>query len=161
MIRTTFLAVAACVLLAAPAADARPGTRSFQSTYPHASRLCAKVANGHTPKALAASASKVSDACSTLKTSFTNAQNAYTTTAGPLQQQATDARKALRTTCQTSDRATCRQARRDTRATIRGLRAQVRDAARTYHGSVQNARKTFWDTIRALRGGATITPDKG
>ena len=53
MMRTTLLAVAAGVLLAAPAAQAHPGKRSFERTYPYASRLCNHVTNGHTPKRLA------------------------------------------------------------------------------------------------------------
>lgn len=93
------MVISACALFAVPAvADARPGKRGFNQTYPHASRLCAKVADGHTPPRLAGSTDKVNAACATLKTSFTTAQNDYTTATGPLKQQGTDALTALRAT---------------------------------------------------------------
>jgi hypothetical protein len=164
MMRTTFLVVAVAALVAAPAASARPGARSFQRTYPHASRLCNKVANGHAPKKLASSVAQVTASCSTLKTSFTDAQNAYNTTVAPLKQQAADDVAALRATCKTAraahDQKTCRTARLNTRTAIMALRVQWRTAASTYHTSIDASRKTFWASIRSLRGGAAITPDR-
>ena len=159
------MVLGACALLAVPAvADARPGKRGFPGTYPHASRLCAKVANGHTPKSLAGSSDKVSDACATLKTSFTNAQNDYNTATGPLKQQGIDALKALRATCQQARAdgtpGVCRTARQETRAKLKSLNGQIKEAAKAYHTAVQAARKTFWSTIKSLRGGSAITPDK-
>lgn len=159
------LVLSACALLALPAiADAKFGNRGFNRTYPHASRLCAKVASGHTPKRLAGSTDKVSEACATLKTSFTNAQNDYNTATGPLKQQGIDALKALRTTCQQAraDRTpgVCKTARQETRAKLKSLAGQIKEAAAAYHTAVQAARKTFWSTIKSLRGGSTITPDK-
>jgi hypothetical protein len=164
MMRTTLLAVAAAALVAAPAASANPGTRGFQRTYPHASRLCAKVASGHAPKRLAASTTQVADACAQLKSSFTAAQNAYTTTVAPLKQQAADTVQTARATIQqaraANDHATARATRRSARATLQALRKQVRDAARAYHVSVDAARKSFWNTVRTLRGGTSVTPDR-
>jgi hypothetical protein len=161
MMRKMLMAFAAAALVAAPAASANPGTRGFQRTYPHASRLCAKVANGHTPKRLAASTTQVADACAQLKTSFTAAQNTYTTTVAPIREQAVNTVKSARAAIrQAPDRATARQTRREARATLRSLRKQVREAARAYHVSVDAARKTFWGTVRALRGGTSVTPDK-
>jgi hypothetical protein len=161
MMRTSFLAAVAVGALAlAPAASAKPGKRSFERTYPHASALCAKNANGHTPKRLAASVNEVATACATLKTSFTNAQNAYTTTVAPLEQQARDTVSAARVNCRgAADRPACRQARHDARVTLRGLRRQVTMARWTYHDSVDGARQAFWTTIRGLRGGSSVTPD--
>jgi len=161
MMRTTLLAaVAAGALALAPAASAKPGKRSFERTYPHASALCAKNASGHTPKRLTASVNEVAAACATLKTGFTNAQNAYTTTVAPLEQQARDTVASARVNCRgAADRHACRQARHDARVTLRGLRRQVTVARWTYHDSVDGARQSFWGTIRALRGGASITPD--
>ena len=161
MMRTTFLAtVAAGALALAPAASAKPGKRSFERTYPYASALCAKNASGHTPKRLSASVNEVATACATLKTSFTNAQNAYTTTVAPLEQQARDTVAAARVNCRpAADRAACRQARHDARVKLRGLRRQVTMARWTYHDSVDGARQTFWATIRSLRGGSSIRPD--
>ena len=159
------MVICACALLAVPAvADARPGKRGFNRTYPHASRLCAKVANGHTPKRLAGSSDKVSEACATLKTAFTAAQNDYNTATGPLKQQGVDALKALRSTCQQARTdgtpGVCKTARQETRAKLKNLRGQIREAAKAYHASVQAARKAFWATIKSLKGGSTLAPDK-
>ncbi len=159
------LALSACALLALPAvASAHHGHRGFNHTYPVASGLCNHVANGKTPKRLAGQADKVVAACTALNKSFTDAQNAYTTTVAPLKQQATDAIKALRATCQQArvdkNHAACKAARESTRATLKGLRTQVRDAGKAYHTAVDAARKTFWDTIKALRGGTNVAPDK-
>ncbi len=161
------LALSACALLVLPtvaSAHRGHGHRGFHQTYPVASVLCAKVANGKTPKRLAGQTEKVTAACTTLQTSLTAAQTAYTTTVAPLKQQATDAIKTLRATCQQAridhNHAACKAARETTRATIKGLLTQVRDAGKAYHTAVDAARKTFWDTIKALRGGSTVAPDK-
>jgi hypothetical protein len=161
MMRTTLLAgLVAAALAVAPAASAKPGKRSFERTYPHASALCAKNANGRTPKRLAASVKEVAGACATLKTSFVNAQNAYTTTVAPLEQQARDTVAAARANCRgAADRPACRTARHDARVKLRGLRRSVTMARWTYHDSVDGARQAFWGTIRSLRGGSSITPD--
>lgn len=160
------LAVSACSLLALPAiAGAHPGQRGFNQTYPHASQLCAKVANGHAPKKLAASSAQVAADCAALRTSFTNALNAYSTTVAPLKQAATTVRAKTRQTCQTARAnhtpGVCKQARHDGRMLLRALRTDVRNAAATYRTSVQAARTTFWAAIKALRGSAALTPDTG
>jgi hypothetical protein len=147
MMRTTLLTFAAAALVAAPAASAHPGARGFERTYPHASRLCAKVANGHTPKRLAASTTQVAGACAELRSSFTAAQNTYTTTVAPLRRQAVDTRAKIHQARAAHDRATVRASR----TTLRTLRKQIRQARRAYHVSVNTARKTFWDKVRALR----------
>lgn len=159
---TVFLALFS--LLAIPAiASAQPVKRDFNHTFPHAARLCARVADGHAPKRLATSAEKVKAACDTLHASFTDAQTAFTTTVTPLRQQATDAITALRATCRQAradhDPAACRAARETTRETVKGLRRQARAAAKTYHEAIRAARKAFWTTIRELRGGGALTPD--
>ena len=151
-------------LLAIPAlAGAHPVKRDFNHTYPHAARLCARVAAGHAPARLAASADKVKAACDTLHASFTDAQTALTTTVTPLRQQANDALVALRATCKQAradhDPAACQTARDTTRATVKGLRAQVRAAAKPFHEAIRAARKAFWTTIGELRGGSSVAPD--
>lgn len=151
-------------LLAIPAiAAAHPVKRDFNHTFPHAARLCARVADGHAPKRLASSADKVAAACDTLHASFTAAQTAFTTTVTPLRQQAEDAMTALRATCKQAradhDPAACRAARQSTRETVKGLRTQLRAAAKSYHEAIRAARKAFWTTIGELRGGSALTPD--
>jgi hypothetical protein len=166
MSRLSRLLIAAvfCVALAVPAlAAAKPAHRSFGQTFPHASRLCVRTTNGHAPKALAGSVPAVLSACATLHTSFTDAQNAYTTTVGPLQAQAVAAVGALHKTCvaarQNHTPGVCKTARAATKTTIQGLRAQVNAAGVTYHASVNAARKAFWATIHGLKGGSTIAAD--
>lgn len=161
--RLTIVAVF-CVALMVPAISAaRPGQRSFGQTFPIASRLCNHTANGHPPQVLAASASDVLDACTTLRSSFTDAQNAYFTTVGPLKTEAVTALKTLRQTCRRARAnhkpGVCRAARQTTRTKIHGLRQQVNAAAQTYHASVQAARKAFWTTIHGLKGGSTVPAD--
>jgi hypothetical protein len=165
MTRTRILlAVCACALMAVPTiADARAGKRGFERTYPHAARLCAKVADGKTPKKLADSSAKVADACAKLQASLTAAQSDYTAAVGPLKDQAKAAVAAMRATCKQAradkDQAACKQARQDTRTTVKGLRAKVREAGKAYHEAVDAARRTFWATIKGLRGGASQPAD--
>jgi len=161
MMRTTLLAAVATGALAlAPVASAKPGKRSFERTYPYASALCAKNASGHTPKRLAASVNEVATACATLKTSFTNAQNTYTTTVAPLEAQAKATVAAAHSNCRKApDRVACRTARHDARVTLKGLRRQVTTAGWAYHDSVDAARQAFWTTIRGLKGGSSLKPD--
>jgi hypothetical protein len=155
------VAVCALALVAVPTvASAKPAPRGFARTFPHASKLCAKVANGHTPKALQASAAQVSAACAELRTSYTNAVNAYNTAAAPLRQQATDSIQARRAACQADPKSdACKQARAATRTKLKELGTQLRAAKKTYHEAVQAARKAFWAKIKTLRGGSTVKPD--
>jgi enamine deaminase RidA (YjgF/YER057c/UK114 family) len=153
-----------CAALVVPSlAAAKPGQRGFNQTYPYASKLCIKAENGKTPKRLAASSGAVVADCATLRTSFTAAQTAYTTTTAPLKQQARDAIAALRATCKQAraagDLAPCKAARVTTRTTIQGLRSQWKAGGQTYHASVDAARKTFWAAIRALPGGTRVQAD--
>ncbi len=156
------LGLCACALVALPAvAAARPLTRSFTTTFPVASSLCARVAAGHVPARLSGSTAQVTAACATLHTSFTNAQNAYATTVAPLRQQAINAVTALRATCRGAHGSpACKTARAQTKTLIASLRAQVRTAAQTYHTSVDAARKAFWATIHALPHGASVLADQ-
>jgi hypothetical protein len=158
------LAIGACALFALPAmASARPATRSFNRTYPVASILCARVAAGHTPSRLSGSVAQVTAACAALKTSFTAAQNAYTTAVAPLRAQAVAAVAAERAMCKQDraahNNAACKTLRAQTRAQLATLRTQVHAAAVAYHAAVDAARKTFWATIHALPGASTITAD--
>ncbi len=157
---TRILVVAVfCVALAVPAISAaKPGHRGFNHTFPVASGLCNHATNGHLPKRLKSSSAQVLAACATLRTAFTDAQNAYSTTVGPLQQTANAALKTLRQTCRDARKAhtpdVCKTARQATRTTLQGLQAQVVAAGKTYHASVDAARKAFWATIHGLKGGA-------
>ncbi len=166
MSRVTRILVAAlfCVALAVPAiSQAKPLHRGFNQTYPVASRLCTHAANGKLPKVLRSSSTDVLAACATLRTSFTTAQNTWSTTVGPLKQQAFAALKTLRQTCRQAHQAhtpgVCKAARKTTRQTIHGLITQVGAANQAYHTSVDAARKAFWATIHGLKGGAAVPTD--
>src|SRR5882762_1345322 len=145
---TAVLIAGAVALLAVPSlalAHGRHGHHhGYGWTYPHASQLCAKVANGKVPKRLAASTAQVTAACTTLRTSFTDAQNAYDTAITPIKKQAGDAISALRATCKQAkadnDPAACRTAWKATRTTLQTLNEQARAAGKTYREAVMAAR---------------------
>jgi len=158
-----FTAAVLGLALVPATAAARPAARSYDQTYPYASRLCARADAGTLPSRLAASADQIKAACTTLNTAFTAAQGDFTTATAPLAQQATDAIDAAKSTCQTAiaagDRASCRAALQQARTTLRGLRDQLRTALQAYRTAVNGARKAFWTTVRGLRGGAALKPD--
>jgi hypothetical protein len=154
------LAVGALALLILPAAaSARPGQRSFNRTYPVASRLCTNVAGGAGPTKLRADKAQVAALCTTLGTSFTTAQTTYFNTVTPIKQQVIALRAQVHEACAMRPSAACKTARKQARTTLAGLRAQVRTAASTYRTSIQTARHTFWNAIHALRGGAGLPTD--
>src|SRR5947209_9326495 len=158
------LAVTLVAIAAAPAAAAAwPWHAGFNWTYPNASRLCAQVASGHTPKRLAASTTQVTAACTQLKTSFAAAQTTYATATTPLRRQAFAAIRQYVQLCHQDrlnhDRAACRPARNAAIATLKLLRVQVKPAAQAYRVAVNSARKTFWATMRSLRAGTSVTTD--
>jgi hypothetical protein len=166
MSRITRILVAAvfCVALAVPAiGQAKPLHRGFNQTFPVASRLCNHAANGKLPKVLQSSSTQVLAACSTLRTSFTDAQNTWSTTVGPLKTQAFAALQTARQTCRQAHQAhtpgVCKAAIKTARQTIHGLVQQVRTANQAYHASVDAARQAFWATIHGLKGGATQPTD--
>lgn len=142
-------------------ASAKAGDRSFEQTYPYASALCTKANNGTLPPRLRASSAQVKNACATLRGGFlplranVQAANIALTTG------VANDRAAIKAACvKGADRATCRQTRRQERLAIQSLRAQHRAAVRLYYTSVEANRRTFWSTIRSLRGGSTVTPDR-
>jgi hypothetical protein len=154
------LVVGALALLVLPAAaSARPGQRSFNQTFPVASRLCTNVAAGAGPSKLRPSKTQVAALCSTLGTSFTTAQTTYFNTVTPIKQQVVALRAQVHEACAMRPSSACKTARQQARTTLAGLRAQVRAAASTYRTSIQTARHTFWNAIHALRGGAGLTAD--
>jgi hypothetical protein len=161
--RLAVVAVFGVALMVPALAAAHPGQRSFGQTFPYASRLCQRTANGHAPKSLAGSVPAVVTDCTTLTTAFTDAQNVYSTTTGPLKTAAVLALKTLHQTCVAARAAgtpkVCRAARQTTRVAIKSLRQQVAVAASAFRTSVQAARVAFWATIHSLKGGAAIPAD--
>jgi len=153
----------ASLALSAPA-GARPGNRTFQHTYPIASRLCARTAAGHAPKRLQGQEAQVAQDCTTLETAYSQAVSAA------LQAQATfragrlSANAQLRQSCRQAhishDRSVCQAARAQHRAQMMSLRQARRSAFASYHAAIESARQAFWSAIHALRGGADIAPDQ-
>lgn len=155
-------AACACALLILPtAASARPGSRTFNQTFPIASGLCTNIAAGRGPAKLRADASQIAGLCGSLRTSYLNAQNTYFATVTPLKTQATALVTATRQACATRPSAICKSTRQTNRPILRGLRAQVRVAGVTYRSTIETARKVFWSQIHTLRGAATLKPDTG
>jgi hypothetical protein len=155
------VAAVTAALLFPGLAPAKAGDRSFAQTYPYASALCAKVAAGQTPTRLKGSDAKVSQACATLQNAFGPLQTAVQGANAQLQSGIQNERTTIKQACQPGAvRAKCRAARRNGRLVIASLRRQHRAAVRLYYTSIEASRRTFWATIRALRGGASITPDQ-
>jgi hypothetical protein len=68
-IRLTTLFITTALALPGVAA-AKPGGRDFGHTFPVASRLCQRVADGHVPKRFADRAADVTAACDTLHSAY-------------------------------------------------------------------------------------------
>jgi hypothetical protein len=152
-------------LATAPAAGAATLNLSgFPATFPKASALCAKASKGKLGKKLSPSKGKVLKACNTLRKSYSDAYTTLSNAVAPLRQQSRDAVEGSRTACREAKRArnltACRQAQIDARSKLRALREQTAPHYATARKAYEAARKTFWATIKKLKGGAAITPDK-
>jgi hypothetical protein len=158
------LVPAACVCLcAATAAGASPGTRTFEQTYPIASHLCSEVQAGQLPKGLQASSAQLAQACSTLQSSFGQAQSTVVAADNQLSAALQADRAHVQSVCQQARQAhargVCQQARQAFIAQARALRAQMKAANQQYYTAVEAARKTFWSTVHSLRGGRHVPGD--
>lgn len=178
LLAITTVALATIVAIA-PTADARHHApkRTFDQTFPVATRLCAKASSGALPRKLASSADGAKTACATLHARFDAAVATYGTSTAGLADQAKTIVATAKTACAapatTNDPApsrrfhgqgpgattACHAARRQARTQLRALRRTAKRAVRTYRTSVRTARHTFWGTIHGLRGGATQPTD--
>ena len=158
--RRAGIATLAVALTITGTASAKAGDRSFEQTYPVASKLCAKVAAGHTPKGLKSQAAQVTAACTKLQTAFGPLQAAVQAAQTTLANGVAADRAKIQQACQpASNRQTCRQTRIQARADIKTLRAAHRQAVRTYYIQIEGNRRSFWATIHSLRGGKNVTGD--
>jgi hypothetical protein len=160
----SYLLLCACAALVIPtAALGKPGYKSFDRTYPVASKLCAAAERGKVPKRLKGSATQLIQACSTLRASFGDAQGKVRATDNQLKAQLEADLNQRKQACQQAklshDRASCKQARKSFVAQRTALHEQQKTANRAYFAAVESARKSFWSTVRSLRGGAGIKPD--
>ena len=164
-IRTALTVAAAVLGVAAPAASAHARPRSYWRTYPVASSLCSRVANGHTPRRLAADTAQITAACTALGNSYNQALATYQAAVAPIpgQVQSTLAglRAARATAQETGDWTSYRADVKQARVTFKGLRTQERTDEHAYVASIRAARQTFWSTIHALRGAGSLPTDTG
>jgi hypothetical protein len=152
-------AVSACAIsLAVPAlagaATPKAGEKTFQQTYPLASKLCASVVAGTEGKHLKRFATQILADCTTLQTAFTAAQSTVLAARTTLTAQITADRAVVTTACPTpKDTAVlCLQTRSQENKAIAALRAQRLLAVRHYYKTVEANRAAFWHAIRALPG---------
>jgi len=183
--------ITAVSLIAASAAVAVPvgavphlKGRSFERTFPVASRLCARADDGRLPTRAQSSSDQIKAACATLHSSYDAAQSTLDSALSPLQDQIKTARQAVVAACQgaqqptpsqtdsssptqtrdvtppSTDRTACQQARQQFRSTVSSLKDQLKTIEKAYHESIQTARKAFWTTIQSLRAASSVTPDQ-
>jgi hypothetical protein len=152
---------AACTLGICSAAAANAGQRSFEQTYPIASKLCAKVAKGDGPKRLRSSAAKVLADCETLQASFKANRLAVISTDTSIAAARTAEHASVLSACGGTlvHKPSCSHARRKGHKVIEGLEAQRVHAARGYYKATEAARRAFWAQIHALPGGAKLRAD--
>ena len=144
------------------AASAKPGSRSFQETYPVASKLCAE---SPLPKKLQPSATLVACDCTTLQSSY----NAAVTAGQAAETSFANAVAAAKATRQAAcvpapttaaGKLACAKARLKATKAIDAQRVGLRLALKQFHLSIEQARVTFWTAIHSLKGGAGIPADK-
>lgn len=137
------------------ASTSRPAARAnFALAHPSAGRLCQRVAAGHIPPGLEASADKLAGACADLKAAYAAATTSLGTATSPLRDQLAAARRQARTDCATArragDRASCRAALRTFKLTSRALAAQGRAAVAQYRAAMRAADSAFFGAVRSL-----------
>jgi hypothetical protein len=156
------VAAAAIATLAFPgAAGATAGKRSFDQSFPVASRLCANVAKGAGPARLRKSAGQVLADCGALQSSFAADRAGVLAVNASLAAQAAAARSGLAVACTGTPkhRLPCQKAHNKDRRILSQLSRQRVKAAHVYYSSIEAARVSFWSAIRALPGGASLRED--
>jgi hypothetical protein len=142
-------------------AGASAGAKSFEKTYPVASRLCANIAKGAGPKRLRKSATQVLADCTSLQSSF-NAAGATVLSTDASIASARAAEHALtkaRCAGKLEHRQSCVLARHRAVKVLAALERQRIHAARAYYAAVESARRSFWTAIHMLPGGGGLHAD--
>jgi hypothetical protein len=140
---------------------AKAGDRTFQQTYPVASKLCTNLAAGGGPKRLRPYATQVGADCTTLKSGFEAAQNAVLVAQTAFANALAADRAAIAAVCTppVGNRPLCRRTRRSERLVIGALRGEHRAAVVLYYRTIEVNRRTFWAAVKALPGGANLPKD--
>lgn len=143
-------------------ASAKPGHRPYAKTFPHAAHLCKVVAAGHAPKKLKGQEAKVLQSCSALQSAYDNAAGTALKAQATFKGQRAAALAQAKATCKApaTTKSECVAAKKNARQTIKSDRVTLTSAYKAYHASIEAARKAFWSSIKSLRGGAAVTPDK-
>jgi hypothetical protein len=153
--------VAACTLGICGVASASAGHRSFEKTYPVASKLCANVAKGGGPKHLRPSSAKVLADCAALEASFKASQLAVLSAEASIAAARASQHAAVKSACAgtLAHRPSCIHAHHSATKALEGLDKQSIRGARAYFKAVEAARRLFWAEIHALPGGAHLLAD--
>jgi hypothetical protein len=158
----TIAVAATAVSLAIPGvAGAKAGDKTFQQTYPLASKVCAKVAAGTESKHLKRFAAQVTADCTTLLTGFTTAQSTVIAARATLTAQIAADRALTAAACPTphNQPATCFPTRAGDDAAIEALNKQLAHAIRHYYRTIEAGRDHFWKAIKALPGERHVHAD--
>lgn len=147
--------------LAAPAmASVKAGDKTFQQTYPLASRICSEVVAGK-HKHLQRFRSRVLADCALLESGFTAAQSIVLATRASVTAAIAADQATLAVACPAplADLQPCRSTRRAERLAIGALHRQQVLAARRYYRTIEANRHRFWTAIHALPGGHSLRAD--
>jgi hypothetical protein len=159
---TGVLAIAATAgSLAIPAAaNAKAGDRSYQQTYPLASRLCTEVAAGQR-KRLQRVAPQVAAECALLQSGFTAAQTTVLTARATITSAIAADRAVIVAACPPPNvgKPACEGTRHTESVAIGVLRHQKIAAVHHYYRTIEANRVAFWHAIHALRGASRLRPD--
>jgi hypothetical protein len=152
----------AAILATAGTAGAKAGERTFQQTYPVASRLCANVAAGKGPKRLRPYAAQVLADCATLSGGFTAAQSTVLAAQASFASGLAADKASIAAVCTppVKNHPLCRSTRRSENAAIVALRREHTAAVHLYYATVEANRRAFWAAIHSLPGGKGVPADK-
>jgi hypothetical protein len=152
---------ASAAFLAIPsAASAKAGDRSFQETYPLASKLCTEVVAGKR-KRFQRFAPRVLADCARLQTGFTAAQSEVLAARATLGSAIAVDRAAVVAACPAPlvGHPPCERVRDSEHPLIVALRRQLVDASRRYWRVVEAHRMVFWRAIHAIPGARHLPAD--
>jgi hypothetical protein len=151
----------AVMLAFAGVADAKAGERTYQQTYPVASKLCANIAAGAGPKRLRPYSTQVLADCTTLQNGFNGAQSAVLAATSSFESGRTADRAAIAAVCTppVTNHPLCRTTRRSEWLAITALRREHVAAVRLYYRTIEANRRAFWAAIKTLPGGSSIPAD--
>jgi hypothetical protein len=140
----------------------KAGEKTYEQTYPMASRLCNEVTAGKRkrlqPPAIKA---KVLADCTAVQSGFTAAQTTILATRAAITAAIATDRAPLATVCAKSieARPLCQQTRRQTRRAVAKLRLELFHATLRYYRTIEANRLAFWHAIRGLPGQSHVRAD--